>query len=95
MHLIWILIKAVAFFVLGIVIWIAGTVFHGLMWWSLGLPEVPFFLPFANLMFLPFAFWIAWQLVLNPRGLRCEHCRDTHRFRLHVRVTPDPGSPVS
>ena len=68
-------LRALIFFFLGVTLWVAGTIFHGFLWWTLGIPEMPAFLPLMNLAFLPFSFWLSWELVLFPRGLLCERCR--------------------
>lgn len=68
-------VRCVLFFFLGVGFWVTGTLFHGFLWWTLGLAELPRFLPFANLMFLPVAFWFAWQIALDGASLTCPKCR--------------------
>lgn len=68
-------IRCVLFFFIGISLWVVGTLFHGYLWWTLGLAELPRYLPFANLMFLPVAFWFSWQIVLSTKTLTCPTCR--------------------
>jgi hypothetical protein len=74
LNLILIVLKAVVFYFVAIVLWVTGTLFHGFLWWSLGLQGVPEFLPFMNLAFLPFAFFLSWLLTFRPRKIHCEHC---------------------
>jgi len=69
------ILKSLLFYFMGITLWVGGTLFHGFLWWSLGIPELPAFLPFMNLAFLPFAFWLSFQLTLHPNGLNCIRCR--------------------
>jgi hypothetical protein len=67
-------LKAVLFYFLAIVLWVAGTTFHGFLWWSLGLEGVPRILPYMNLAFLPFAFFLSWLLTFSPKKIHCEQC---------------------
>jgi hypothetical protein len=74
LSLIMIVLRAILFYFLSIVFWVTGTLFHGFLWWSLGMEYVPAFLPFAHLAFLPFAFFLSWLLVFRPRTIHCEAC---------------------
>ncbi|MDH3626819.1 MAG: hypothetical protein OEV00_03340 [Acidobacteriota bacterium] len=75
LHHIILAVRCVLFFFIGISLWVTGTLFHGFLWWTLGLAELPRYLPFANLMFLPVAFWFSWQIVLGTKLLTCPSCR--------------------
>ena len=77
MNLVIVAVKATFFFFLAVILWVVGTLFHGFLWWSLGLDGVPTILPFMNLAFLPFAFFTSWLVTFSPRRLHCEQCRQT------------------
>jgi hypothetical protein len=72
-------VKATFFFFLAIVLWVVGTLFHGFLWWSLGLNGVPTILPYMNLAFLPFAFFISWLVTFAPRRIHCDQCLHARR----------------
>ena len=75
MNLVIVAVKATFFFFLAVVLWVVGTLFHGFLWWSLGLDGVPTILPYMNLAFLPFAFFTSWLVTFVPRKIHCEQCR--------------------
>jgi hypothetical protein len=74
LNLVIVAVKATFFFFLAVVLWVVGTLFHGFLWWSLGLDGVPTFLPFMNLAFLPFAFFTSWLVTFMPRRIHCAQC---------------------
>jgi hypothetical protein len=76
MRLFTLIVKSVLFYMLGIVFWFGGTVFHGFLWWMLGIPQMPAFIPYMNLLFIPCAFWLSFQLILHPKGLICTRCNE-------------------
>jgi TRAP-type C4-dicarboxylate transport system permease small subunit len=78
-------VKATVFFFLAILLWVTGTLFHGFLWWSLGLDGVPTILPYMNLAFLPFAFFLSWLVTFQPRRIHCEQCLEAGRSRRHPR----------
>jgi hypothetical protein len=84
MRLLVIIIKSVLFYLLGIVFWFCGTVFHGFLWWMLGIPQMPAFIPYMNLLFIPCAFWLSFQLILHPQGLICTRCNEVGRRPLET-----------
>ena len=79
MNLVIVAVKATFFFFLAVVLWVVGTLFHGFLWWSLGLDGVPTFLPYMNLAFLPFAFVTSWLVTFTPRKIHCEQCLQVRR----------------
>ena len=85
MNLVIVALKAIFFFFLAVVLWVVGTLFHGFLWWSLGLDGVPTLLPYMNLAFLPFAFFTSWLVTFLPRKIHCEQCQ---RARMVQTLTP-------
>jgi hypothetical protein len=79
MRLFTLIVKSVLFYLLGIVLWFSGTVFHGFLWWVLGIPQMPAYIPYMNILFIPCAFWLAFQLILHPQGLNCVRCKPVGR----------------
>ena len=85
MNLVIVAVKATFFFFLAVVLWVVGTLFHGFLWWSLGLNGVPTILPYMNLAFLPFAFFTSWLVTFFPRTVHCEQC---HQARIGRTIRP-------
>ena len=89
MNLVIVAVKATFFFFLAVILWVVGTLFHGFLWWSLGLDGVPTILPFMNLAFLPFAFFTSWLVTFLPRRIHCEQC---HQARVSGLIRPASSS---
>ena len=91
LNLIMIVLRAVLFYFLSILFWVTGTLFHGFLWWCLGLEGVPRFLPYMNLAFLPFAFFLSWLLVFRPRSIHCDDCLALQNARFWPERTKRPS----